>query len=631
MSGICALARLDGTPLDADSIEPMIAPAAHRAVDGVGRWHDGSAAMACLRTRTTTRDQHDRQPLVRGGLVIVADARIDNAEELAPFLMRRGYLATEPERTSDAELILAAHRCWGTEGPARLIGDFAYVIWDRHQRQVVAGRDPMGMRPLYVRTEARRRAILASEIKQILEVPDVPCEIDERSLAATLAGPYLPAGDTLYAGIDEVEPGHLIVARAEGARSTRYWSPRPGRISRGGLSECVDALRDGFRQAVADRISSTRPVGLFLSGGVDSGSIASMAGLLHSRGEIAGPPPAAYSWAFTELPDSDERATSDRIVEHYGLHGRPIQGDDSWPLARYPDHGPDRDDPYIRYYHAIFERSLAQAAADGVGLLLSGDRGDELLGDWVHDEIGLIGSGRIGDGLGDIAAALRSGNGSAMDVLRRTILWPRIEHGAPAVARIWNRRRGVGGGPLWPPWVPVELARRVDLGDLIADATRPARFDGYARSARYRRVFDAQSVRLAVLANRTHARFGIGFADPFADRRLIELVLSLPQWNVQRRRRPKMLMREAMRGIVPEPAHRRLRKTLPTGLHERGVREREVHTVRALLADSTAADRGWLDARAVLTVYEHYVRTGRTSADYWWPLTVEMWLRRWWS
>jgi asparagine synthase (glutamine-hydrolysing) len=170
----------------------------------------------------------------------------------------------------------------------------------------------------------------------------------------------------------------------------------------------------------------------------------------------------------------------------------------------------------------------------------------------------------------------------------------------------------------------------VGLAEVYA-ARDQRRFDGHARTERFRRVFDAHAARLATVANRVQARHGMAYAEPFADRRLIEFVLALPQWQVQRRGRPKTLLRDAMIGILPDEIRGRLEKRLPTGLYERGMRDREVATVRSLLADSRAAHAGWLDAGAVRDVYEAYLRTGRMGAEIWWPLTVEMWLRRWWT
>jgi asparagine synthase (glutamine-hydrolysing) len=630
VSGLCGILSFDGAQVADKDLDAMIAAAAHRARHGARQWKGVGGALAHLATWLTPQDEIDRQPLTRGGLVIVADARIDDRDRLVPELVRRGYLAGDLESTTDAEIILAAHRCWGDDAPSWLVGDFAYVMWDARRRRLLAARDPMGMRPLYYRVEAGRRVLIGSEVKQLLAVEGVPCAPDERGIAASIAGPFLPPAATVYAGIEQVAPADLLIADVDGVHHRRYWSADPSRILELSDAEAADAYRQHLGRAVADRLRSRTQVGLLLSGGLDSGSIASMAGWLERKGHATGAPLRTFSWAFPSLPDSDERAVSNRIVEHYGLDAHVVDGDAAWPLAGYPDHGPDRDDPYHWVYQALVERTAARAADDGVGLLLSGDRGDGLIGDWVYDELGLLRAGRLRSFLTDLRMGVDERGGGPFATLRRRVLWPLVMHRAPRLAEAWRRRRDKRSQP-WAPWVPDELARRVNLDEVIAEARRLPDFDGYARSVRYQRIFSPQSARIAVLYERTRARIGVAYADPFGDRRLIELVLALPQWQVQRRGRFKHLAREAMLGVMPEGARQLAAKTIPNSLFDRGFRQRSVATVRSLLTGSRAAANGWLNESAARAVYEEYVRTGDSRYDFWWPLTVEMWLRRWWE
>lgn len=627
VSGICAVVSLDGTPVDPGVVDGMVAAAPHRSRTAARTWHGPNAAIAHQLTGSVRGGVAQHQPVPHGGLVLVADARIDNAEELHPFLLRRGFIASDLADTSTPAIILAAHRCWGPAAPAHLIGDFAYLVWDTERRVLLAARDPMGMRPLHYRVEHSRRVIAASEVKQIVAVPDVPREIDERSLALALSGPRLPADVTLYAGIAQLAPGEVVRVDADGTRRSRPWRPDPRSPARLDAEECAEAFRGHLARAVADRIRGADRPGVLLSGGVDSGAVTSIAGWLHRSGELS-VPLTAYAWSFPDLPDSDERSTSDPLTAHYGLRSVHVDGDHGWPLAGYPEHGPDHDDPYIWAHQPMIDRTAARADAAGIDVVLSGHRGDEVGGDWIFDEIGLLASGSIRAAIGEIRIAIGSGDGSPWTIARRDLIWPRVAHHLPVFGAWWDRRRA--SPTPWPRWIPSDFARRAGLAEALAERDR-RRFDGLARTERYRRVFDDHAARLATVANRAQARHGTDYAEPFADRRLIEFVLSLPQWRVQRRGRPKALIRDALAGVLPEEIRGRLGKRLPTGLYERGMREREVGTVRALLTDSRAAEHGWLDADAVREVYERYLTTGRMSAEIWWPLTVEMWLRRWWS
>ena len=627
MSGVCAVVTFEGGRVEQAEVETMAAAAPHRWPEGIAAW-TGHGAGLVQQVRDVDGRESGVAPRVVAGLVAAADARLDNRAELYPHLVRMGTLADEAN-ASDVDVILAAYRAWGDGSPAHLIGDFAFVIFDERRRRVFAARDPLGMRPLYVRVEPRRRVVVASEIKQVLAARDVPCAVDELGIAATLAGPYLPADRTVYSGIAQLAPGHALAVDANGSRTWRYWKPDPERLSDHDDETCAALFRETFAEAVAARTAVRQPVGIFLSGGMDSGAVASTAGWLRERGRVGARALHAYSWAFRELPDCDERSVSDLVVAHYGFDVTAVPADDAWPLAGYPEHGPDRDDPYCWVYQTLVDRTLERCRNDGMGVILGGDRGDEVTGDWVYDEVGLALAGRARDALADLRLAAAETGLPLVTAVRQAVLRPLLEARLPGLMAPLRRVRG--SSTPWLPWVNEDLARRVDLSDVVGEQSAPARFDGAARTLRAQRIFMAQGARIAVLRDRTRARYGMAFADPFSDRRLVELVLSLPQWRVQRRGARKRLARAAMSGIMPEAARTKAAKTIPTALFDRGFRDRAVPVVEELLNGSQAAAHGWLDANVVRAVYDEYRATGDTPHDFWWPLCVEMWLRRWWS
>jgi asparagine synthase (glutamine-hydrolysing) len=130
---------------------------------------------------------------------------------------------------------------------------------------------------------------------------------------------------------------------------------------------------------------------------------------------------------------------------------------------------------------------------------------------------------------------------------------------------------------------------------------------------------------------RTRARYGLSFADPWSDRRLAEFVLAVPQWRIQRVGEVKRIARLAMRGIMPEQVRHKTEKIIPVSLFDRGFKERARDTVFALITGSQAGARGYLDEGAFRNYYESFLRDGPQPYDFWWVLTLEMWLRRYWS
>jgi asparagine synthase (glutamine-hydrolysing) len=454
----------------------------------------------------------------------------------------------------------------------------------------------------------------------------VPARVFEPAVAAHLAGVYGPLEWTFYEGVSQLAPGHALVADASGARVWRFWDIDPDeRLVYRREEEYVEHFREVFVEAVRARLRSVKPVGILLSGGMDSGAVASTAGwLIREEGVLDPSAFRAYSWAFEELPECDERHISKGISDHYGFPAVDVPADDAWPLKDYPAHGPDQDEPFIGIYQATIERSLEIAHADGVGVLLGGDRGDLMVGDRVFDHLGLATSGRwgqLGQDLRDYRTNFaRSWPGVVKSQLARPLLltaWPQAE----------NRPR-FRRPPCPPPWITPAFARRAGLADLTHHTDPHPTVTGHARRQRYEHVFMFLHMRGMIWSERTYAGLGLGFADPWSDRRVASFVLAVPQWVVQRPGQPKRLARQAMRGIMPEPVRHSARKIIPMPLYLSALRERASETVRDLLTDSRVQRRDYVDPGTLRAHYEACLSGSRISPDFWSALTLEMWLRR---
>ena len=626
MSGICAVVHFDGRPADPHTASRVASAAAFRGPDGIRTWHDGPACLIHLANHITPEDARERQPLVQGSLVLVSDARIDNREDLLPLLRAKRLIADGA--ATDADVILAAHRYWGHEAPAQLIGDFAYALYDAATRELFAARDPLGMRVVHYHA-TDRLLVLATEIEQILAHPDVPVALFEPMVAAHLAGPYGRDGWTFYAGIHELAPGHALHATPRGRRTWRSWSIDPEqRIRYRTEAEYADHLRDLLRRSVTDRSRTTKPIGIMLSGGLDSGGAASMLG--HTRGSREGSPVHAYSWAFHDatLAQGDERRVSGQVVSRFGFVGRDVVADELWPLQGYPEHGPDRNAPYVLVYQPAFDWAFAMAAEDRIGTLWVGDRGDEMLGDWVFDHPGMLRSGRWWSLAHELRAHANWGNRSLRSVLVRDLWQPLLQDLG------WRRQSDPAKGRIprrLPPYVREDWARQVGLFDTITVRRSDTPRLSAARRARLERVLFFRGIRDPGLHERRAARQRLTIVDPFSDARLARFVMAIPGWVIQRPSEPKRLLRRALRGVMPDEVLQSSRKTEPARLFERGFRDRGRATMLHLLTDMQLASRGFVDEGALRAAYATYLAGGPVRHDIWWPVTLEMWLRRYWN
>ena len=154
MSGIVAVYYLDGRPADRGSVSAMLDAAAYRGPDGLNSWIDGPVALGHAMLRTTPEAMGESQPLVdeQAGLALTMDGRVDNRDELKDLLERQGL---RPVGNTDAEIVLRAYQCWGEESPAKILGDFAFALWDGRKRQLFCARDFASVQPFFYYCDGR--------------------------------------------------------------------------------------------------------------------------------------------------------------------------------------------------------------------------------------------------------------------------------------------------------------------------------------------------------------------------------------------------------------------------------------------------------------------------------------------
>ncbi len=251
---------------------------------------------------TTPESRSERQPAgIRAAphLVITADARIDNRDELFDALS-----APDQGRgqTPDSSLILAAYEHWGADCVKHLLGDFAFAIWDSRQRKLFCARDPFGCTP-FVYSYDGKRFIFASDVKGVLAGLDTR-RFNEPLLAAYLQMKtyYAEKTMTFFEGIVKLQPGHSLTLTAGGVQTSRYWSPDDApELRLGNAADYTEQLLFLFRQSVQCRLRSAFPIGSHLSGGLDSSAISVMASrLLRDRGREL----VAFSWSPPPEPSA---------------------------------------------------------------------------------------------------------------------------------------------------------------------------------------------------------------------------------------------------------------------------------------------------------------------------------------
>ena len=620
MSGFVALFNLDGRPADERIAERMLTSIAHRGPDASRVWSAGSLALGhCLLT-TTPESVGERQPLhaADAGLSIVFDGRLDNREELDEAFARARV--TLPAR-SDAAFALGAYRCWGDECAAHLLGDFAFAMWDAGRRRLFCARDIMGLKPFYYHSDPRL-FLCASEPQALLAHPAISRRPNEG-----MVGEYLSVvtstTDTLFADVQRLPPAGRLTVTADGARADTYWTIDTSReIRYPTLGEYAEHLRTLLREAVRARLRSTTGVGVLLSGGVDSSSILGLATSLRRSGDVT---TACDAWSVRNTGVADETPFITQVVAKNGC-GAHMFSADTFPAAAYNISARQRADVPAAPTCRLSDTLKRHAHASGTRVLFSGFWGDEWFSGSDARGADLFRSLNWLTLAREVRAQSPGFEGLGPGALVKTLTWPLLSRPVRKRIKQLIGRDGV------PPWVRPDFARRVSLADrLFPDSPDPA-FPSMAQRDIYREVMSGTGVLDTEGDERTAAAFGIEPRHPFADRRVMEFGMAIPEDLRCRGAVRKFILREAMREYLPDDVGRRLTSPEGSDLFLAPMRE-WIDT--GLLREARTAGQGWVDIDAVHRLDARISsRHGAGDPSYardvwplWSVLAVEVWMR----
>lgn len=565
MSGLVGLYRLDGAPVSDEELAAMAEPLQPCGPDGTSLWRSGAVGLGLTLLATTPELQAEPQPVVHAatGCAVVADVRLDNREDLLAALGP----SAEPS-LGDAGLILAAYLAWGEGCVARLRGDFAFVLWDPREGALLTARDPFGLRPLYYHWSAGRLFACASTVRSLLTLSDVPRQINEARIADFLVL-HLEGIDhtsTFFSAVYRLPPAHAAWITPTGMRLWRYWAPEPPQAELRLPSDdaYAEAFLEVFTAAVRSRLRSVGPVGATLSGGLDSSSVTAVAaellaaagrGPLHTFSGV-GPDPAACPETRAIHAALAMPGLQPHLISYTEL-GRlmPELSALSWDLEEPFDNS-------LTIMRAV--AILAQRA--GVRVLLDGGAGDVVLteGEAVARAL------RRGRWLAAYRhlQGLRRFHRSRRWVVRELARSARLALTPNPVRRL--RRRW------WPPnWGQREA-------EAVRDSLINPRFAAQVRlGERLRQIYASYGETFGLLTGgqevargldnpylasgrerywRAVSPLGIEPRDPFLDRRVVDFCLALPDEQRIGSGWPKVLLRRAMAGRLPEAVRWRVGK-----------------------------------------------------------------------
>jgi asparagine synthase (glutamine-hydrolysing) len=537
LSGFVGIANSDGAPVDRGMLSRMTTFLAFRGPDGQHMWTDGAAGLGHTLLKTTPESAHVQQPFSLDGRAwIVADARVDARRSLITKLAALGHELVAD--VSDVELILRAYSTWQERCVEHLLGDFAFAVWDAPRRRLFCARDHMGVKPLFYSCVGNS-VIFSNTLDCIRLHPLVSHRLNDLAIADFLLFDLnQDKAATTFAEIRRVPPAHSATWAGAGTQLRRYWTlPIDEPIFYRKQGQYVEQFKELLQAAIADRLRIDR-VGVFMSGGLDSSTLAATASdLLPNKPEN----PAVC--AFTSAYDGydDERYYAGLIARRLGIaidfrRWDPQSVDAEWYRGTFHTPEPLPYPTSISSDSTYFRRVALHSR-----VVFYGEGPDNALRyEWCPYLSHLVRQRRFGWLLRDIGS----------DVISQR----RIPLLATTLTKLKRTPPNDVAPSVFPDWFNPDLERRLGLRTRWQEfqANRPSPHP--IRSHAYR-SFDSP-VWQAVFE-----RFQPSFTNslvevrhPFLDIRLLRYMLAVPvvPWC-----RNKYLLRKAMRGLLPGPVLRR--------------------------------------------------------------------------
>jgi asparagine synthase (glutamine-hydrolysing) len=618
MCGICGMVAPErGAAPDLDAVARMSRRLIHRGPDNEGIFRGDRVALASRRLSIIDLEGGN-QPISNedGSVTVVQNGEIYNYRELRRELERRGHrFAT----ASDTEVLVHLYEEHGDGFVERLRGMFAVALWDSRASRLLLARDRFGIKPLYYRL-AEGTLSFASELKAMLEQPGFSREIDPRAMASYLAFNSIPAPLTIFSEARKLPAGTVLSWRDGAIERTRYARPRPvaaDRAQTGPPAELAAELREVLRDSVRAHLVADVPVGVLLSGGVDS------AGLTALAAAEQGSAVKTFSIGFEES-SFDELSRARLVAERYKTdHHELILRPDAVDLL--PRLVEAFDEPFGDS-SALPTYLVSQLAAGEVKVALSGEGGDELFGGYYTYVADLLAPrlGRLATLAAPLIEALPSSDGKASFDYKakrfaRAAHLPPLErhHAWKEIFSTEGRASLLGAGD--PGWDPVDLYR-----------------ERYAETAGAEQLARLQDVDLGIYladdllvkTDRSSMAHSLELRVPFLDTEVADFALGLATPLKVRGFVKKRLLRRALAPLLPREILRGPKQgfSIPLAAWLRGPLE---PFAREVLSPATLARQGCLDPVAVGSLLEDHC-SGREdlSRQLWGLMAFTLWFDR---
>ena len=604
---------------DTERVERMCDAIAHRGPDGFGVWTAPGVTLGHRRL-SIIDIAGSPQPMAStdGRLMLVFNGEIYNYRELRAELAVQG---AKFHTDGDSEVILAAYQRWGSDCLSRLHGMFAFAIYDQEAHTVLLARDRLGVKPLFMATLADGSLVFGSELKALTAHPGLRREVDPLAIEDYLAWGYVPDHRSILKGVEKLPAGHFRLLRhdAPWPAPQRWWDVSFANRRSGSQADLEAELVDIMRDAVTSRMVADVPLGAFLSGGVDSSTVvALMAG-------ASADPVRTCSIGF-DVKALDESNYAARIADQFHTNhvSRTVSPDD---FEHVDSLAAMFDEPFADA-SALPTWRVCQLARESVTVALSGDGADEALAGYrrhvfQHGEDrlrSLLPAALRGPVFGGLGRIYPKADWAPRPLRARTTLLSLAGSSEDAYANAISVTAPHQREALYSP------AFLRERGDYRAEQP----FVALMRGAPARSGLDrAQYADLAfwlpgdILTKVDRASMAVSLEarEPLLDHRLIEFAASLPEDLRVRRGQGKWLMKQAMRGQLPDEILFRPKQGFVTPIAQ-WFRGPLADAARAIGASAALSRTGWFDGARISAIAEAHIAGRSDNSRLLWQLLM---------
>jgi len=626
MSAIAGLVSLEGRPIERDRLGRMAKAAEIFGPDGVYLWNAGSAGFAYLKLSTTPESINEQQPLAddEAQLVIVFDGRLDNREEIFNELDQK---TSPPRDAGDGVLALAMYKQFGDRCPEKLVGDYAFAIWNIKERRLFCARSLLGWRPFLWWCDGKTFGF-ATEVKQLFAGGGIEPAPNEPMLGEILSLKMTHATDTIWKNIYRLQPGTAMSVQQNGTPRIWNWHTGPfPEIKFRSDQEYAERFRELFDQALKAVLRSTTPIFVQLSGGLDSSSVVCRSAELYRKGAVEKlvQPISAVFPGKTH----DESKWIDMVGEKSGVQSKrftpePYKWDEHIAWAGEHMHLP------LRPNANLMDTLASKLPEYGSRVLLTGEGGDDwLVGSFSHYTdllrqgrvIQLIREGLILNNHGNYLARLRRTAGNSLGPLFNPQLKKMAIYGSQFDEDV-------------PEWIMPEWSTKIGLRERVRPTLDIPGLTNVAQLRRYQRYL---SIRHHVIFDNAYHRMAshnIEIRHPLHDRRLTEFILRCPGHMLRRGERKKHILREAMKGILPEGIRQR---TTKAAFFDPYVDAMAEYLSTRPVSELAPVKNRWVDGKIITDVFDKNLaakQKGLSGGVYppslgplWFAIALDIWMR----